>query len=49
MPTAKNTSAQQIPPVSPAVGQQPIRAGSETIQRPTTNTSTNRTLKEGKV
>jgi hypothetical protein len=38
-------------PVSaaPANGQQPIQSGSQTIQRPTANTSTESTLKEGKI
>ena len=44
----KNTPVQQIPAV-PTAGQQPITSGTEIIQRPTSNTSTVRTLKEGKL
>jgi hypothetical protein len=43
MPTLKNTT-QQSP--APTTGSQPITSGGQTIQRPTSNTSTDRTLKE---
>jgi hypothetical protein len=44
MSTIKNTTKQ---PTAPTTGSQPIRSGGQTIQRPTSNTSTDRTLKEG--
>ena len=39
----KNNSTQ---PTTPVTGQQPIMSGGQVIQRPTSNTSTERTLKE---
>lgn len=47
MATTKNTiTAQASTP--PTGGQQAITSGSQIIQRPTANTSTDRALKEGK-
>jgi hypothetical protein len=48
-PKDKNTAAEQTTPVVPVVGHEPIQAGGVTIQRPTTITTTERTLKEGKI
>jgi hypothetical protein len=44
MSTTKNNT-QQSP--APTTSSQPITSGGQTIQRPTSNTSTDRTLKEG--
>jgi len=47
MKDKKHTSDIQVS-TAPAVGQQPIKAGAQVIMRPTTNTSTESSLKEGK-
>jgi hypothetical protein len=46
MATTKNTTIQQSSTL-PAVEQQTITSGSQVIQRPTANTSTEHALKEG--
>jgi len=45
---ASSTKNKPVQQAAPATGQQPITSGTQTIQRPTTNTSTDRALKEGK-